>query len=129
VFVDTSAIISLLDRDQPRHADAAATFRELLGSTTLVTHNYVVVESVALAQSRLGPTATRDLLDGIVPALDLVWIDADLHGASVSALLAALRRRVSLVDWVSFEVMRRRSIRTAFAFDRDFVDAGFAVTP
>jgi predicted nucleic acid-binding protein len=40
-----------------------------------------------------------------------------------------VRRRTSLVDWVSFEVMRRRGIETAFAFDRDFATAGFAVVP
>jgi predicted nucleic acid-binding protein len=32
---------------------------------------------------------------------------------------------VSFVDWVSFEVMRRRGLRRAFAFDPDFRAAGF----
>jgi predicted nucleic acid-binding protein len=44
-------------------------------------------------------------------------------------MLAAVRRDVSLVDWVSFEVMRRSGIGTAFAFDRDFRRHGFATIP
>jgi predicted nucleic acid-binding protein len=36
---------------------------------------------------------------------------------------------VTLVDLVSFEVMRRLQIETAFAFDRDFARHGFALVP
>jgi predicted nucleic acid-binding protein len=52
---------------------------------------------------------------------------ARLH-AEVRGLVAS-RRQVSLVDLVSFEVMRREGIDTAFAFDRDFERAGFQVVP
>lgn len=78
---------------------------------------------------RLGRDATRILLEAILPVVEIVWIDRDLHAAAVSALLAAIRRRVSLVDWVSFELMRRHGIQTAFAFDRDFAVQGFATIP
>lgn len=61
--------------------------------------------------------------------MEIVWVDREMHAAAVSALLAAIRRRVSLVDWVSFEVMRRRGIETAFAFDRDFAVQGFGTIP
>lgn len=43
--------------------------------------------------------------------------------------MLAAGRRVSLVDWTSFLVMRRRGITTAFAFDADFAAEGFQVTP
>ena len=52
-----------------------------------------------------------------------------MHRAATSAFLAAGRRSQSLVDWVSFELMRRRGIDTAFAFDRDFVAEGFQTIP
>jgi predicted nucleic acid-binding protein len=39
------------------------------------------------------------------------------------------KRRVSLVDQVSFLVMRRRGARTAMAFDRDFEEEGFKLYP
>jgi predicted nucleic acid-binding protein len=36
---------------------------------------------------------------------------------------------VSLVDWTSFELMRRQGIERAFALDADFDRQGFATVP
>jgi len=47
VFVDTSALFALLDRDDDFHSAARSFFPEL-ATRTLVTHNYVVVETIAL---------------------------------------------------------------------------------
>lgn len=94
-----------------------------------MTHNYVVVEAAALVHKRLGAAAVRDLLESVLPPLTTLWIERDVHAAAVSAQLAAARRRVSLVDWVSFEVMRREGIERAFAFDRDFAAQGFETLP
>ncbi len=47
----------------------------------------------------------------------------------MAALLAAGHRSVSLVDWVSFELMRAERIDCAFAFDADFARQGFATVP
>jgi len=55
-----------------------------------------------------------------------VWIDEPTHAAGLAALLAALPTDVSLVDFVSFQVMRERGIARAFVFDDDFQAAGFA---
>jgi predicted nucleic acid-binding protein len=130
VFVDTSALYAVLDADDRNHSAAAATFGRLLdaterGDAELVTHGSVVVEAAALVQHRLGLEATRALLDALVPLHRLIWVDADLHAEAVTALLAADRRHVSLVDWTSFVVMRRETIDVAFAFDEDFWQQGY----
>lgn len=96
---------------------------------TLITHNYVVVESVAVIQRRLGPEVVRALFEGILPLVEVVFIDEQLHRLATSAFLAAVRRRPSFVDWVSFELMRREGMRHAFAFDRDFERQGFKTVP
>jgi len=54
---------------------------------------------------------------------------APLHRAATSAYLAATRRGPSLVDRVSFELMRHRGIMVVYAFDRDFRAAGFSTVP
>jgi predicted nucleic acid-binding protein len=41
------------------------------------------------------------------------------------SLLAAGRKKLSLVDCVSFGIMREAGIRKAFAFDRHFTEQGF----
>ncbi|MHB8632170.1 MAG: VapC toxin family PIN domain ribonuclease, partial [Candidatus Limnocylindria bacterium] len=58
-----------------------------------------------------------------------VWIDDVRHAAGVAALLAALPSPVSLVDHVSFNLMRELGLTDAFAFDDDFRRAGFRTLP
>lgn len=124
VLVDTSALYALLAREDPNHDAAAAAFAGLRQGRPLVTHNYVVVETVALVQHRFGVSAVRTLLDLLGP-IEVIWVDGETHRAALAALLAAPRRRLSLVDRVSFEVMRDRGISHAFAFDPDFEQEGF----
>lgn len=128
-FVDTSALYALLDRDQ-NHTAAASWFGgEEAAAGDLLTHNCVVVESAALADRRLSRDAARALLEELLPLISVVFVDESLHQAATSAYLAATRRGPSLVDRVSFELMRHRGVGQAFAFDRDFRAAGFATVP
>lgn len=129
VFADTSALYALLDRDDENHVAARTIWARLLDDpkSDVVTHNYVLVELVALVQRRLGSAAVRDLIGSLLPVVGVVWIDERLHARAVAALLAAESRRISLVDRVSFEVMRDLGLTGAFAFDDDFAREGFAL--
>lgn len=129
VFVDTSALYAILDRDDDNHADAGNAYAALLERARLLTHSYVVVEASALVQRRLGMDAVRALVDDVLPALELVFVDEALHTAATAALLASGARDISLVDWTSFELMRRLGLTEAFAFDDDFTRAGFVLVP
>jgi len=129
VFVDTSALYAVLDRDDANHAAAADAYAALLIDASLLTHAYVVVETAALVQRRLGMEAVRALVDDALPAVEVAFVDELLHRAAVGAMLAAGRREVSLVDWTSFELMRSRRVNQAFAFDDDFAKHGFTLLP
>ena len=124
-FVDTSALLAFLDRDATRHEDVIASLAGVFRERRAVTHNYVLIETEALAHRRLGAGVARRLLEDVVPVLEIVCVDAELHAAAVTAHLRALRRRSSLIDQVSFELMRRRDISVALALDRDFAREGF----
>jgi predicted nucleic acid-binding protein len=129
-FVDTSALIALLDGSESKHTPCARAWRKLLADDeSLVTSSYVLVETYALAQRRLGIDAVRTLTTDYVPLLAVDWIDETVHGAGLASLLTANRRELSLVDCVSFEIMRRRDISKAFTLDADFAKQGFNVTP
>ncbi len=129
-FVDTSALIALLDGSESKHTACARAWRRLLtDDESLVTSSYVLVETYALAQRRLGIDAVRTLTTDYVPLLAVDWIDETVHGAGLASLLTANRRELSLVDCVSFEMMRRRDISKAFTLDADFAKQGFNVTP
>jgi predicted nucleic acid-binding protein len=128
VFVDTSALFAFLDSADANHVVIRDTLDEL-GSTPLVSHSYVVTESVALVERRLGRAAVRDLLGELVSQLLVIFVDRSTHDAAVNAYLGSAGRSPSLVDFTSFEVMRQFGIRRALAVDRDFADAGFDVIP
>jgi len=129
VLVDTSALHAILDIADPQHEAAQRAFRTLVRSERLVTHNYVVIEATALVQRRLGIGAVRALTERLLPTIEQVWVRPGLHERAMAALLAADRRGISIVDWTSFELMRERQMRVAFAFDTDFRAQGFEVVP
>ena len=128
-FVDTSALFAFLDRGAADHAAVVRVMTPLLAERNGVTHNYVVVEAEALLHRRRGGAPARRLLRDILPLIEVAWITPELHARAVESHLADLRRRTSLVDHVSFIVMRDRGIREALALDGHFREAGFAVRP
>lgn len=126
IFIDTSAIHAILDRNDANHQAAKSCWWTLLDSGSLIfTTNYVIVESCALAQSRLGLDAVRAIHEQLLPVMEIVRVDERTHSLATSALLAAKRRKLSLVDCVSFAVMRQKGSHVAFAFDQHFADERF----
>jgi len=129
-FIDTSGFYALLDRDDESHRRARNAWTGLLkNGNTLITNNYVLVEAFALIQHRLGIDAVRGFQNDILPLVNIEFVDAELHRSGVSALLSASRRNLSLVDCISFEMMRTLEIRTAFALDPHFKEQGFDLLP
>ena len=125
IFLDTSAIYAWADRGDPNHRVALRRLQAILDRCEeLLTHNYVLVESMALLQARLGlATAIKLAKDSATFVVE--WVDDALHASGVAELERSAYRRLSLVDHVSFLVMKRRHVDTAFAFDPDFTAAGF----
>jgi len=130
VFIDTSAIYAVLDRDDEFHSAAHEVWTSLLsGDEDLVASNYVVLEAFALIQSRLGMDALRGFNDEVLPALRAEWVSPEDHLSGAQAVLAANKRSLSLVDCTSFALMRRLRLRSAFTFDGHFAEQGFQVLP
>ena len=126
VFVDTSAIYAGLDSGDTNHLKAAHRWHYLVsGGFGLVTTNYVVVETCALLQRRLGLHALRTFRDDFIPLLDVKWVGPSQHAVAMNSLLSANRRNLSLVDSASFTIMREFGIHSTFAFDKHFDEEGF----
>ena len=130
VYVDTSALLALVHRDDAHHQAVRAATAELAeAGAHLVTTSYVLVESGALVQRRLGLTAFRLLGDAVARAMDVIWVDAELHDPAWEGVAAGSKRGPSLVDRVGLAVMQRLAIGTALAVDRHFRAAGFDTLP
>ena len=126
VFVDTSAIYAGIAADDEFHAAAVRDWTRLFArQESLLTHSLVEVEATALLQTRLGVEAVEAMSDALLPQIQVVEVDRVRRRTALAALVTDRRRAVSIVDRVSFSLMRALGIETAFAFDRHFADAGF----
>jgi predicted nucleic acid-binding protein len=126
IFVDTSFLVALLDEDDERSTTAGGLWRRAAAArSTVFTTNYVVLESCAVLQRRLGIHAVRRLTREILAPIQVEWVSRTDHGRAVDALTTAARRELSLVDCASFEVMRRLDVSECLAFDRHFDEQGF----
>jgi len=130
VFVDSSAFVALLADDDRNHQQAWATWGNMVPGDELIrTSNYVVSETVAVLQRRIGIPAVREFAQGLLVTVELDWVSPEAHHRAVSALIALGRRDLSLVDCASFELMRQLGIETAFTFDPHFAEQGFECVP
>jgi predicted nucleic acid-binding protein len=128
--VDTSAFFAVLDADDQMHDAARREWERVLNSGEILhTSSYVLVETTALLQRRIGMGALRDFMAEIVPVISVVWVDEGIHRSAYSALLVSSRRDISLVDCVSFEAIRRLGIDQVFCFDSRFQEQGFHAVP
>ena len=125
VFVDTSGFYAFLDPDDPFHPQARDCFlRGQREAWRMLTTNYVVHESWAVIQARLGWSAVDAWADHLLSQCRVHWVTEELHGAGVARCRQARERQLSLTDCVSIEFVRRMHVHEAIACDDHFRRAG-----
>lgn len=128
VFADTSGLFALLAQDDYQHIRARLNFEYFSANDVrLLTSSYVLVETIALLQRRIGLEAVLDFQTKIQPLLEVIWVDGEWHARALQRLFSSGKRDVSLVDCLSFEVMEARNLEVAFSFDRHFGENGFTL--
>ncbi len=126
IFVDTSAFFALIYAEEPRHREAKEKLESLLErGESLITHNYVLVESFALFHARLGYQSARAFYRDVYHICQILWVSQTQHERAAKTYVGQTGPPRSFVDCVSFEIMKTRGIRRCFAFDDDFQRAGF----
>lgn len=132
IFVDTGAWIALIDGSDRWHVTARRSYPAVLQpENSLVTTNLVIAETYAVVRHRLGHAVALRALETLqrTPRLTKVYADAELESEAEAFLHQHAATPLSLVDAVSFAVMRQREIHEAFAFDPNFLAAGFVLVP
>jgi predicted nucleic acid-binding protein len=129
VFVDTSAYYALIDKADFNHDVAAYIWSDLRRKRQpIVTTNFVISEFHAMTVKRHGSQAALSAIDNIYRGENpVIRITEDDEREAFNLLRQYVDKRYSLVDAMSFVVMQRRGISTAFTFDRHFVQHGFEV--
>src|SRR6266702_1863360 len=125
MFLDTSGLLCFHHRPEPQHAEAV---RHFAAAPIRLTHNYVLAEFSALALSRrLPPSAALAFLDDLQnnPLVEVVYVDAIQHRASLDLLRHRLDKNWTLCDAVSFLLMSQRNLTEALTTDHHFEQAGF----
>ena len=128
VFVDTSAFYALMDRSDNNHEKAAGLWKYFLERELyLTTSNYVIVETLALLQTRLGFEAANLWCRDVLSLAEVLWIEGSMHDLAYELWLSLGRRKLSFVDCVSFVTMRHYKVEKVFVFDRHFEEQGFEI--
>jgi predicted nucleic acid-binding protein len=128
VFVDTSAFVARNARRDPYGEVASRIWLEL-EETPLVTTNHVVEETLTLLARRIDPALAADMAERIYSSarLDIIYTTHEDEHAALRYFRKFSDQRVSFTDCISFAVMKRHRLNTAFTFDRHFINAGFRV--
>lgn len=122
-FVDTSLIVAATDEraDHRRYADLLS---RALRDDHVVTHEYVIVETLALLHARQGKAVASEFLTTTARAMTIIDIDPALR-ARIQAAYVTTDARYSFVDVASLTVMRERGITDVLTLDKDFKKQGF----
>jgi predicted nucleic acid-binding protein len=128
IFIDTSAFYALMDRSDGYHEKAKQLWTFLLDkNVSFNTTNYIIIETLALIQSRLGFEAAHLYSGDILGLIDILWVDEPRHNLAFELWLSLGRKKLSLVDCVSFITMRHYRLENVFGFDRHFAEQGFKI--
>jgi predicted nucleic acid-binding protein len=134
IFVDTGAWYAAEVEDDVNHAAARKFLVQLSKGThgAVVTTDYVLDEVMTLLKSRRNLSSATSFLDKIrssSSSVKIAWVDESLFKKGSNVFSRSEGRKWSFTDCTSFALMRQLSVSDAFAFDRHFREAGFAVFP
>jgi uncharacterized protein len=128
IFADTSGLFALLVKNDYMFVRARENFNYFAeNNAQLLTSSFVLVETTALLQRRIGLMPVNDFYTKILPLLEIVWVDDKWYAKGMQRLLTQNNREISLVDCISFEIMEALQIKWAFACDKHFEENGFVI--
>jgi uncharacterized protein len=134
IFVDTGAWYAAEVEDDVNHAAAREFLAHLSKGThgVAVTTDYVLDEAMTLLRSRRDLPSAASFLDKVrssSSSVKIAWVDENLFEKGLDVFRKSEGRKWSFTDCTSFALMRQLSVTDAFAFDKHFREAGFAVFP
>jgi predicted nucleic acid-binding protein len=130
LLADTGALIALFNPRDHLH-EQARKFVRVSAATRFVVTELIVSETVTRLRARAGAAHAADIGTALLASrrYEVLFIDVPLLEAGLADLRRFADKRLSLVDAVSFGIIRSLALDGAFTFDRDFRDCGFTTYP
>jgi predicted nucleic acid-binding protein len=130
LLADTGALLALFNPRDALH-DRAKRFTRKADGTRFVLTELILSETVTRLRSRTDAAHAADVGLALLNSrrYEVLFVDAGLVEAGLADLRRFSDKRLSLVDCVSFAVIRTLALDGSFTFDRDFRDCGFTVYP
>jgi uncharacterized protein len=130
VLLDTSALVALMDADDPARELVAAAWAGILAEPARpVVTNLALLETLAVLPRRLGMDAVAVFCQRHLPLIDVHAVDTPVLLTAIDTWVATRRRDLSLVDMVSFLVMRQEGLTRVLTTDPHFAEQGFECLP
>jgi hypothetical protein len=126
-FVDTSGWVALFVDNDQNHKKAVSIFEALKSSKVLIyTSDYIIDETITTILARgnhkqsvlVGEALFRSKI------IKIISVSADYLQAAWGLYQKYKDKSFSFTDVTSFVIMKNLGIRKAFAFDREFSQAG-----
>ncbi len=131
-FVDTSYLLALELANDQNHQTAKNHWQQLTSNLPpLTTTSYVFDEVVTYFNSRGFHDKAVEVGNNLLqsPSVEVIQVDEALFLVGWVYFQKHQDKQYSLTDCISFVVMTDRIIKTALAFDRHFIQAGFLSEP
>ena len=131
--MDTGAWYALEAGDDENH-EQAVVFRDEVKDGhrgSLTTSDYVLDETVTLLRMKKGVAPALGFLDKVLASksIHMVWVDPAIFHEGAKLMKESGTKKWSFTDCTSFAVMKQLGVKEAFAFDRNFGEAGFNRLP
>jgi hypothetical protein len=125
LFVDSSAFIALICRDDSAHSRALSYYKSLNAATRLCTTILVVSETYAWLRYHVGFSVAARFLRSVEEmepgrSIELLYVSPELKAKTHQTLLKYPDQMLSYVDALSFVVVEEEDIGDVFSLDRHF---------
>jgi uncharacterized protein len=135
VFIDSSAWIAILDRNNPNHKISRSYYENLLNKNIrLVTNNFCVDNTISFLKLITGNEQTKKFLSIIDESvltinLHVDWISRRIRRNAMELFLNSSNAKLTLQHFYIQESLKRKRVDFIFSFDPLLKEFDFPVMP
>ncbi len=133
IFVDTSAWISYLGSDQPRHINIKSLIKRFIKDRVIIcTSNDVIDETVTRliydTNIKIAEKFINLIKDGVKNhSLIQLWVDEEIQNEAFGLIQKFSEHKLSLTDATTTVLVQRFNIESVVSLDSDFKKVGLQV--